>query len=145
MMLALTVILLHQNLLSRITPALIILLAKRLTKLSSAPNHKLPCLSNWDCNVANISYVVLIFVQTCLLTLTTRTLWRMSFSRNYFDHNFLKLCKIKSEILNVFTLPPLNDAGNKQPVLMRTGTDLNWDTIWISVRKSFTKTTGSNY
>ena len=42
--------------------------------------------------VTNINYVVQNFVPTCLLILTMRTPRRMSFSRNYFDHNFLRLC-----------------------------------------------------
>ena len=82
---------LHQRLRSCIIPALITLLAKRLTKSPSAPNDKFSCLSNWDSTVTNICYVVRNFVQTCLLTLTTKTLRRMSSSRNYYVHNFRRL------------------------------------------------------
>ena len=39
-----------------------------------------------------LKYVVQKFVPTCLLILTMRTPRKMSFSRNYFDHNFLRLC-----------------------------------------------------
>ena len=39
----------------------------------------------------------------------------------------------------------LNDVGNKQPAPMHSGRDLNWDVIWMSVKRFFTKTTGKTY
>ena len=47
--------------------------------------------------------------------------------------------------LSVFTAQLSNDAGNKQPARMHTRIDLNWDTIWMLVRKFFTKTVGKTY
>ena len=139
------VLLSHQKLRSCIILILITLLLNRLTKSSSVPSNKFPCLSKWDSILTNISYVVLNFVQTCLLILTTKSLRRMNFFRNYFDHNFLRLSWIESEILNVFTIPLSNDVESKQPFLLHTGTSSNCDTICTLVGKLSTKTNGKIY
>ena len=125
MILALIGLLLHQNLPSRIIRALITLLEKLRTKSSLVPNHRFLCLSNWDFIETNINYVVQNSASIYLLIFMTRTLLRISSSRNYFDHNFLRLCWIESEILNEFTLLLLNDAENKQRAPTHTETDLN--------------------
>ena len=79
------------NLRSRIIPALITLVVKRLTKPASAPNHKSRRLSNLESIATNKNYIVMDFVQTCLLILNTRTLRRMSFFRTHSVRNFLRL------------------------------------------------------
>ena len=92
MMLALSGPLSQQNLPSRLIRVLITLLEKLRMKSSLVPSHRFLCLSNWDFIVTNINYVVQNFAPTCLLILTMRTPRKVSFSRNYFDHNFLRLC-----------------------------------------------------
>ena len=113
MMLALTGLLSHQNLPSRTILVLTTLLERRLAESFLVPNHRFLCLSNNDFIVTNVNSVARNSVPTCLVILMTRIPRRLSFFRNYFVHNFLRLCQTEKEILNEFTLPLLNGVEKK--------------------------------